>query len=567
MEEFFKDLDEDKELLELVLKLSLLNAVKHDGKARQGSVISGVLGEYPDRKKDMKNLSKTIGTIINRVNNTELESQKELLLELDSSALDKKEKNTDLFKMFNIEEGQDVVTAFPPGPEKQPHIGHAKALLVNYMLAEKYKGEFILRFEDTNPGLVKEEYYDIMQRDFEWLGVKWDKLVYASDYMELYYKHCLELIEQDKAYICSCTGEEIKKGRETGIHCSCREQSLDENLKAWKNMPFQEPGNSIVRMKIDLKHKNSTMRDPAIMRINKETHARHGNEYSIWPAYDFQNAIMDGYFNVTHRLRSKEFEMRNELQRYIQDLLEYNQTNIYEFARFNLEGVISSGRTIREKIDSGELIGWDDPNLTTIAALRKRGFLPEAIKNFVISTGISKSEATMTWDDLVIHNKRLLDENADRYFFVKDPVEVKVENAPKMELDLNLHPTIRKGGRKHETNEYFYISRDDFKMLEEGSIYRFIECYNVRYKKDNTFEFVDENVETYKERGKSMLHYLPKEEGIVEAEVMLPNKEIDQGFAESYIENVEEGSVVQFERYGFARLDDKETFYFRYTHN
>ena len=337
----------------LIRKLALQNAVKYDGKANPGAIVGGVIGDFPELKSDMKTLMQEINTIVKDINSKSLEHQKEQLLEIDPAALDKKEHKVDLFGFLGINEGDKVRTAFPPGPEKYPHIGHAKALLMNYLLAQRYNGEFILRFEDTNPELVRAEFYQIMQDDFKWLGVKWDKLQRATDHMDLFYKKCEEILENGNAYVCTCNGETVKKTRETGEPCKCRSRSEEENLALWKKMPKMNEGDAIVRMKIDLKHKNSTMRDPTIFRILHTTHPIQGDKYKVWPNYDFQNSIMDGQFEITHRIRSKEFEMRNELQRYIQRLLGYNETNIYEFARFNLEGVESSGRIIREKIAKG----------------------------------------------------------------------------------------------------------------------------------------------------------------------------------------------------------------------
>ncbi|MFP4568250.1 MAG: glutamate--tRNA ligase [Candidatus Woesearchaeota archaeon] len=555
--------DKQKELL---TKLALKNATKHDGRANPNALIGGYLGEYPDARSDMKNLMIEIQKIVKEINGLAQDAQIEKLKAISPDEFERKERN--IYEFLGIKEGDKIKTAFPPGPEKQPHIGHAKALFLNYLLAKKYNGKFCLRFEDTNPDLVKAEFYDLMMQDFTWLGAKWDELIYASDHMELYYKHCEDLLKKDEAYVCKCKGDEIKKGRETGEACTCRGNVTETNLKLWSDMKTTMlPGDATVRLKIDLSHKNSTMRDPSIFRINLTEHARCGTKYRVWPNYDFQNSIMDGHLKITHRLRSKEFEMRNELQRYIQSLLGYNETKIYEFARFNIEGVEASGRIIREKVNSGELTGWDDPTLTTITALRRRGFLPKAIENFTINTGITKNEATMTWDDLIVQNKKLLDDDANRYYFVEEPTLIEIENAPKKEFELNLHPTKRKGGRCFKTNEFFYITKKDYDEMKDGEVYRLIELFNFK-KEDNKLKYLDENIDTYKEKGKGMMHYLPRDE-IIFAEVMMPTKEIKKGYAEINIKNAKIGNVIQFERFGFCRLDDVKDnkYYFRYTHN
>jgi glutamyl-tRNA synthetase len=549
----------------LIRKLVLLNAIKHDGKANPGAIVGGIIGDFPELKSSMKDLMKEINDEVKITNNLTIDAQKEKILEIDSSALDKKEHKFDLFAFLNIQEGEKIRTAFPPGPEKYPHIGHAKALLMNYLLAKRYNGEFYLRFEDTNPTLVKEEFYQIMQDDFKWLGVEWDKLQHASDHMALFYDKCEYVLRHDKAYVCTCMPEDVKLTRETGNACKCRERSTQENVDMWKKMHSMHEGEAIVRLKIDLAHKNSTMRDPTIFRIIETPHPRHDTKYKVWPNYDFQNSIMDGHFGITHRLRSKEFEMRNELQRYIQTMLGYTETKIYEFARFNMEGVESSGRIIREKIANGELQGWDDPSLTTLAALRRRGFMPEAIKEFVVKTGMTKTESTLTWDDLILQNRRILDQLANRYFFVENPVQIQIRGAPEKDIELNLHSELRKGGRNFKTNDKFYISKKDHDNLAEGKIYRLMECINFKCISKDNFEFVDDSLATYKEHGTGILHFVPVDAKNVSIKIY-KDKQYIEGLAEEAISHLKEGTCVQFERFGFARLDNKEKMIFWFTH-
>src|SRR3989344_7229554 len=220
-----------------------------------------------------------------------------------------------------------------------------------------------------------------------------------------------------------------------------------------------------------MKHQNTTMRDPTMCRFIAKSHPRTNKKYSLWPTYDFQNAVMDGHFKITNRLRSKEFELRAELQRYIQKLLKLNETKTFEFGRLNLKGVETSGRKIRELIQKKKLTGWDDPRLTTIVALRRRGFLPQAIYDFVLSTGISKAKSTMTWDELETKNKKILDPISDRYFFIENPKKIKIKNPPFLEALAPLHPEHpEKGYRKIKTNNEFYIQDD----LEKDKIYRFM---------------------------------------------------------------------------------------------
>jgi glutamyl-tRNA synthetase len=554
---------------EIILKYALQNAIKFGGKANPGKIIGKIMGEKPELRSQIKELQPKIMKIVQEVNAMSVDEQNAKLVEIAPELLEKKEvKERDIFAFLRINDGDKVITAFPPGPEKYPHIGHAKAILLNYMLAKKYNGQFVLRFEDTNPTLVKKEFYEIMQENFKWLGIKWDKLIYASDYMDLFYKHAEKLIEDGGAYMCFCNPEQIRESRMKSIPCECREKSVQQNLNDWRKFDVMKAGEAILRLKIDLEHKNSTMRDPTMFRIIEAEHARHKNKYRIWPNYDFQNSIMDGESGITHRLRSKEFEMRNELQRYIQKLLGYNITNIYEFARFNLEGVESSGRIIREKIENNELLGWDDPSLTTLVALRRRGFIPQAIENFVISTGITKSESTLTWDDLIVQNRRLLDKSANRYFFIENPVKIKIENAPQLVVEHKLHPEHpERGTRKLNSKEDFYVTKEDFDNFKDGKMYRLMDCLN--FIKDEKLIYQSQDYSEFKKNGEKIMHYLPANGGLVDVEIMTPEKKTVKGFGEPLLIDLSVGDVVQFERFGFVRLDKIENnkLIFWLTHN
>lgn len=530
----------------LILKYALQNAVKFNGKANVGAVVGKVFAEKPESKGP--ELAKLVSEVVKKVNSMTLDAQIKKLEEIAPELLeDKKEKKEkDLFEFLDVK--GKVVTAFPPEPSKYPHIGHAKSAFLNYELSKKYKGKFILRFEDTNPKLVKKNLYKAHLDAYKWLGIKPGMIDYSSKHMADFYKYAEKLIRDGKAYMCSCDSETIKKLRFKGVDCLCRNKSIDLSLKEWKGMPKMKEGQSTLRLKIDMQHENTTMRDPTIMRIIKDSHPIHGKKYSVWPTYDFQNPILDGIEGVTYRLRTKEFEMRNELQRWIQKALGFNETFIYEYARFNLEGVPSSGRVIRELVEKKDLIGWDDPSLTTIAALKRRGFLPEAIKEFVISTGITKTESTHTWEDFEIFNRRLLDPKANRYFFIENPKALEIKNAPDLDVSVPLHPDDKKrGSRNFKTASKFYIQDD----IQKGKVYRFMHLFNF---KDNSFISEDHDPSLHA----AIIHWLPFSKDLIPVEILMPDKEVKKGLAEVSVKNVKVNGVVQFERFAFCRLDKKE---------
>ena len=544
-------------------KYALENAVKFKGKANPKALVGKIMGEFTEARENPKNTMEMINEIVSDVNKLSLDSQKEKLQELAPELLEKKEiKERDIFSSLKVT--SKVNTCFPPGVEKYPHIGHAKALMVNYLLAQKYNGKFFIRYEDTNPKLVKKEFYAIMEENFKWLGVKWDKSFHASDYMDLYYELAEKMINKNKAYVCTC--EDVQESRKLGIACTCRSHTKKVNIDLWKDMFNQNEGYAILRLKIDLKHKNSTMRDPTIFRIIDEKHARTGTKYKVWPNYDFQNSVMDSHTDVDIRLRSKEFELRSELQRWIQKELGIRETSTYEFARFNLTGVESSGRVIREKIEHGELLGWDDPSLTTLVALRRRGFQPKAIIDFLLSTGITKNEATLTWDDLIMHNKRLLDEEAERYFFVEDPVEIVVKDAPEQKIKLKKNPNNEKGFREFKVKDTFLISKLDYKNIKSKELIRLMDCLNFE-KKGKEFVFNSLDYKGFKGKGKKIIHFLPNSD-LIDVEILMPDKKVVNGKGSKYLKNLKVGNVIQFERFGFCRLDRilKTKLIFWFTH-
>jgi glutamyl-tRNA synthetase len=545
----------------LILKYALLNAIQHEGKADVQAVLNKVIGEKPTLRERIKELILNIKEVVDEVNSLDVEKQKEKLNELGIQLEKKQKEKYELPPLPNARVGK-VVTAFPPEPSKYPHIGHAKAALVNYLYAKKYEGKFIVRFEDTNPQLSKKEYYDAILDGLKWLGIKWDKLDYASNHMKKFYEASEKLIKENKAYVCVCRQSEIRKNRRLMKECECRKNTIEKNIKLWKLMlSTLEEGKASLRLRISMKHKNAAMRDPTIMRIVDHPHPRTGKKYRVWPMYDFATALMDAWEGVTHRLRSKEFEMRKELQQFIQKSFGFKPPYITEFARFNLKGVPSSGRIIREMIEKKELLGWDDPRLTTLMALRRRGFLPEAIKEFLISTGITKTEATFTWDMLESFNRSAIDPTANRYFCVIDPVKIRIKDAPKMKkVRINLHPDFpRRGFREIPVNtDKIFISREDFEKFE-GKEVRLIGLFNIELGK--TAEF----------RSKEVVMEMPKiqwvSENNVHVRIVMPDGSTKEGIAEPTIKKLKIDTRIQLVRVGFVRIDKKKPeFILYFTH-
>ena len=543
----------------IILKYAILNAIQHDGKADIRAVLGKILSEKPELRKKIKELIPDIKKTVTEVNSWNKEKQESVKKKLGVIVEKKVEEKKELADLPNAKIGE-VVTAFPPEPSKYPHIGHAKAALFNYLYAKKYKGKFILRFEDTNPELAKEEYYDAIINGLKWLGIKWDKLDYTSNHIDEFYKVTEKMIKENKAYVCVCEQDKIKKNRRFMVECECKKNSVEKNIELWKRMltTFKE-GEASVRIKISMYHKNAAMRDPSIMRIINLLHVRTGNKYRVWPMYDFATSLMDGWEGVTHRVRSKEFEMRRELQQFIQKTVGLKITYITEMARFNLKGVPSSGRQIREMIQNKELMGWDDPRLTTLLALRRRGFDPEGIKEFLISTGVTKTESMLTWDTLESFNRSIIDSKCNRYFAVFNPVKIKIIDAPETKkVSIHLHPDFPKRGfREIPVNlNKIFISKDDFDKLK-GKEVRLIGLFNMKLDKQVKFT------------SKEVVMKMPKIQWVseenIQIKVIMSDPSLKEGIAEPKIKKLNVDDRIQLVRMGFTRIDQtkpKLTLYF-----
>lgn len=544
-----------------IRQLVLENAVKYKGTADKKFVFGGILANFPEYRTKQQELHEILDKLVLEINGLSLETQKQELEKLNPEFFEKKEKEErNIFAFLNIKEGDKVVSAFPPSPEKYYHIGHAKAILLNYLLSQKYNGKFYLRFEDTNPEKVLPEFYTIMLEDIGWLGVKWDQVQYASDHMDLFLSCAEKLIKEDKAYMCFCKPEEASDKRAKGEGCSCRSHTIEENLKFWKEFPSYPEGKAVLRLKIDMKHKNYRMRDPTIFRRIDAKHPRIGDKYNIYPMYDFQNPVMDGYFNITHRFRTVEFEMASELHHYIRNILGLYDTFTYEFSRLNFEGTESSGRVIREKVESGELIGWDDPSLPTLRALKRRGFTPLAITQMVIESGITKSAgALQTWDTLIKYNKRILNDSSKRFFFIKEPTEVLISEDKNKEFSLEMHPSVSLGKRNFKSTGKYYLEKEDIDSFKEGVLVRLMDNINFVYdSKNKSGKFHSEDYLSFKnfKEEKKIIHFLPADKNqLTTATIFMPDHKVIKGIAEKNIQSLKIGEIIQFERFGFCRLD------------
>ncbi len=386
-----------------------------------------------------------------------------------------------------------VHTRFPPEPNAYLHIGHAKAIILNYSLAQEYGGLFNLRFDDTNPIKEEAEYVESIIEDVRWLGADWgDRLFFASDYFQQMYNYAIDLIKKGKAYVCDLTAEEIRQTRgtltEPGTESPYRNRPVEENLDLFKRMKKGEfpDGSRTLRAKIDMAHPNLNMRDPVMYRILHATHHRTGDEWCIYPMYDWAHGLEDSIERITHSLCTLEFEDHRPLYDwYLIQLGVYRPQQI-EFARLNVSYTITSKRRLKEMVDKGIVSGYDDPRLPTLSGLRRRGYTPEAIRHFTERVGVAKRDNTA--EIALLEHSLREDQNrwANRVMAVLNPLKVVLENYPENEEEwlpaINNPEDASAGKREIPFSKVIYIERDDFMEEPPRKFFRLAPGREVRLR-------------------------------------------------------------------------------------
>lgn len=543
-------------LEEIARKYALLNAVKYEGKANLKAVIGKVMADF---RGNAKEIIPVVKKIVEEVNSLSLEEQRKEIDKLGIKIEEKKKEKRKLPPLPNARKGE-VITRFPPEPNGYLHIGHAKAAFIDYEYARIYDGIFILRFDDTNPVNERKEFYEAQKEDLNWLGIEWDREYRTSDNIPKHYELAKKLLEEGNAYVCICSEEKIKDNRRNGIECPCRNKGI-----SWKDFFSMKEGEGVLRLKGNMKSKNTAMRDPVLFRIIEHPHPIHGTRFRIWPTYDFYGAVEDSLSGVTHPFRSKEYELRDEVYFYLLDCLGLRKPNLMEFSRLEIKGMPVSKRKIKPLIDKKLVMGWDDPRLPTLKGLRRRGILPEAIKEFVLSQGISKSESVVVFENLEAVNRKILDGISKRYFFVPNPVKLTVQNAPLKEVVLKYHPSVEMGKRKLKAGKTFYIPREDAVKLKKNDLFRLKDLYNVEVVEKEKDEIIG------KFSGEKLLEGLEKiqwvSEDYIKMNVIVPHLlykngefneksiEIVEGYGEKNVGEVNNNEVVQFERFGFVKIE------------
>lgn len=557
-----------------IKKWALQNAILHNGKASLDAVIGKLIASNPALKKRIPELRKKAINIIEKINKLEIKEQSAKLKRIAPELLAEQKKPAKELEPLPKAKKGNVVMRFAPSPSGPLHIGHAIVLALNLEYCKNYAGKLILRIEDTDPKKIYEPAYKMIKEDAQWLtGNSISATIIQSDRLGYYYDYAELLISKGHAYVCTCNPDIFKELLAKGVACPCRELPAKEHLKRWDKM-FGEykPGQAVVRIKTDIKHPNPAMRDWPALRINDHIHPRTGTDIRVWPLMNFSVAIDDHLLGITHTIRGKDHMDNEKRQAYIFRYMGWQAPMHLYIGRINFAGLELSCTKTKQAIERGEFEDWDDIRLPFLAALRRRGYQPGAFIKYAKQLGLSLADKTVTKEEffkaLDAFNRELIEPLANRYFFVEAPIEINIVNAPEQEVKLKLHPDYpRRGHRRFKTSRSFYISKNDFDTLKEGELYRLMDCLNFKLK-DKRFIFDSVEYELYKKKGKAIMHWLPKTTNLVKVEVKMPDGSIKSGLGEPMLRNLKEGSIIQFERFAFCRLDKKsnEKLLFWYTH-
>ncbi len=547
---------------------ALKDAVLHEGKAKVGSVMSKLLADHPELKPRAREIARIAAKIVQEVNSLPIEEQRRLLEEkypwILEAKREAKKEDRGLPPLPGAVEGK-VVTRFAPNPDFVIHLGNARPAILSDEYAKMYKGRMILRFEDTDPRTKKpmREAYDLIKEDLKWLGVVWHEEYIQSLRMDIYYDMMREMLRRGCAYIDLCR----ERGRELlkqGLACETREKPPEWQLEQFDKMieGYYGEGEAVVRVKTDPKHPNPSIRDWVAMRIintTKHPHPIVGSKYVVWPTYNFAVSVDDHLMGVTHVLRGKEHQVNTEKQLYVYRCMEWEPPVFIHFGRLKLEGFIMSKSYIRRLLEENpdRFLGYDDPRFGTIAGLRRRGILPEAIREVILTVGIKPGDAKISWSNLAAVNRKILDPIADRIMFVDEPVELTVEMKGCRTAKLPFHPDRPNKVREISVcpGDPVYINRRD---LEAPEI-RLMGLGNFAVNlEDGKIEFIGESLQYAREKKLPIIQYVPAKSAIP-VEVLVPEGlELRRvrGYAEQAISMYKPDDRLQFMRFGFVRIEN-----------
>lgn len=550
---------------DVIYKYALKNAWEH-GKAKVDPVVSKVLGENADLRQDAGKVVEKTKEVVQEVNTLSPSEVEEQLEKIAPEFLQEEEpEETGLPDLPNV--GETVRMRMAPFPSGPLHIGNARMALLNDIYVKRYDGQLLLVIDDTIGSEEKppiKEAYQWIKQDLDWLDIDYEELYLKSDRMQLYYSWAEKLLKKGAAYVCHCSSEKIGKYREEGKACTHRQRSIETNIEEWDKMlagGYQE-GEAVLRAKTDMKHPNPAFRDRVLFRISNREHPRVGKKYHVWPMLEVSWAVDDHELGITHILRGKDLVMEDEMETWVWDVLGIeDRPEFVHHGLLSLESGTLSKSAARRQMEQGLLEGWEDPRTWSIQSLRRRGFTPESIRQFIRELGLSLADNKMPIKILYSINRSNIDQESNRYFCILNGKAITIEGKKRFTTKIPKHPNIDRGYRAFSMEPELLIEQKDYETLKSEGKIRLQHLCNIEYE-GGTVRYAEDQETVY---DIPKIHWLPVH-GNIEGTVIMPDGTRKKATVEKHIMEEAEGNTIQFVRVGFGKIDSKDPLTVRFAH-
>ncbi len=545
-------------------KFALQNAVQHEGACELGPVMARVLGERPEWRSSAKTIMGLVKEEVGKVNDLGAEDRLAALEAIDPSLVERQSHERD--RGLPDLEGTDggVVMRFAPGPSGPLHVGHSRAAILNDEYVKRYTGRYILRLEDTDPARVMPEAYDWIREDMEWLGCDVTEVYEQTDRFDLYYEHAVRLLEMGAAFVCTCPPEELRELRAHGKACIHHDEVPAVHLDKWERMldgTYPQEGASVV-VKTDLGDPNPALRDFVALRISEETHPKTGDRFRVYPLYNYSVAIDDHLMGLTHVLRGKDHLNNTLRQKWIFKYLEWEPPHYHHYGFVSIEDTVLKTSHITKAMADGTYSGWDDPRLGTLRALARRGISPDSLRRYWVEASIRPIEISFSWKTLFAHDRDVHETSTPRSFFVAEPVELAIQTDEPLIGHAPVHPDHPEMGirelrlpRGTDGKLHVVVPLTDLSQMSAAGRFRLKDLGNFELSGPREARYTGDDLAILKQ-GAPIIHWTIPDG--VPTVVRHPDGGEDVGVSEPMALTLDD-RFVQFERYGFARLEvDRE---------
>jgi glutamyl-tRNA synthetase len=562
-----------------IRKVVLDNAVRYEGEASVKSVMSALLGTRTDLRPRAAEVKKIVSRLVDEISGMTLEQQKAELKEIAPELLEQPEDEhepKEMPELPNLDKWDRVVMRMAPFPSGPLHIGNARMVILNDYYVKRYDGELILVFDDTigsDEKQVEPEAFDLIREGLDYLGVNVDRTVYKSDRLELFYRYAVDLIKREEAYVCDCDPSVWRNEHKVrGKACACRRLSVEENLKRWEMMldgTYPEKG-AAVRLKTGMDDPDPAMRDHVILRISETDHPRVGTKYRVWPLLEYSWGIDDHELGITHIIRGKDLVKEGKIEQHIWSIYGWKHPELLYYGRLKFQDATLSKSKSRQEVLSGAYTGWDDPRTWSLQSLERRGIHADALRKAMLDLGLSIVDISISMKPVYAENRSLRDEEAPRFFFVEEPVWSHLQGLPP-DLDTAhapVHPDFPQRGVRNiplypkklnpEAPVIVGLPERDYEGFKSGDLIRLKDLANFVVERGDppTLQYDSKSVEEAREADGPIIHWIP--ENSVPTEIVLIDGSIASGLGEPDLRSVEVGTFLQFERFGFGRVYEKD---------